>query len=149
VADPREDILERLVEVAAGVTGVATALRNPGRIEDLILPAIAINDGDEAVEDDEYGRGRPNTTYVRVTMTPEITIKVSDRHEDVGTALNVLRAALIKAVVSDTELAALCGGVNGLIRYQGCSTGLVFGRGMIGEMSISFGLVYVLRPPNL
>ena len=49
-------------------------------------------------------------------MTPEVMILLGALPERVGSALNELRAQLVKAVLSDAQLAALTG-PNGRIRY--------------------------------
>jgi hypothetical protein len=46
--DKREAILQRLVEIAAGVPGVVTAVRNQDELSERLRPAIAVFDGDEA-----------------------------------------------------------------------------------------------------
>ena len=56
-------------------------------------------------------------------MTPEIYLMLGAKPEDVGTAINGFRAAFIKAVLVDSELATIVGS-NGDIRYEGCATGL-------------------------
>lgn len=152
MTDVRESILARLVEIADGVSGVATAQRNPRQIDDIALPAILIFDADEQVVDGESLMSKPNTSpaplFIRQTMLPEILIKVSGLPEDVGGALNLLRSAFVKAVLTDGSLAALTTN-GGAIRYLGCATQLGHGRQMIGEMAVSIGLTYVLRPADL
>ena len=65
-------------------------------------------------EQDIAGRA-PNI----VEMTPEVLILLGATPERVGTALNELRAKLVKAVLTDAQLAALAG-TNGRVRYVGC-----------------------------
>jgi hypothetical protein len=79
---------------------------------------------------------------------PQVLIKIADAPETVGPALNTRRAALIKAVLTDAQLITLCTN-GGLLRYVGCSTQLAYGRQMVGEMAVAFGLTYVLRPTDL
>ena len=81
-------------------------------------------------------------------MTPEVLILLGALPERVGTALNELRALLIKAVLMDAQLTALVG-PNGRIRYAGCSTHLGQGRSMEGSMGVQFAFAYVLRPEQL
>ena len=45
--DKREAILARLVEIAAGLPGIATAVRNQDEISERSRPAIAVFDADE------------------------------------------------------------------------------------------------------
>lgn len=148
MADVREDILARLEAIAGGIVGIATVVRNASSIDDLDLPAIVVMDADEQVMEGEPATGKPNYAPVKVIMTPEILIKVSGRPEDVGGDLNDFRAALIKAVLEDTTLAALATN-GGRVKYLGCSTQLGVGRAQVGEMAVAFGITYVLRPPSL
>jgi hypothetical protein len=71
-ADPREQILSRLVALAQTVVNPRHVFRNKLRIADELLPAIAILDGDESPDDSGYGRGRPARAPLVVTMRPEI-----------------------------------------------------------------------------
>jgi hypothetical protein len=68
--------------------------------------------------------------------------------ERIGTALNEIRARLVKAVLTDAQLIALAG-PNGRVRYAGCSTHLGHGRSMEGAMGVHFTFAYVLRPEQL
>jgi hypothetical protein len=68
--------------------------------------------------------------------------------EELGTAINALRAQLVKAILTDTGLLAILGS-NGEARYEGCATALARGRSMEGEMGVSFSFAYVLRPEEL
>jgi hypothetical protein len=53
-------------------------------------------------------------------MMPEVLILLGARSDSVGSALNALRASLIKAVLTDSQLIALAG-QNGRERYAGCT----------------------------
>ena len=146
--DKRERILARLVEVAESLPGVGTVIRNSDVISEHKRPAIAIFDADESADEaaerqDHSGRA-PNL----VAMTPEVLILLGASPESVGSALNALRAKLIKAVLTDPQLMALTG-ANGRVRYAGCSTHLGHGRSMEGFMGVHFAFAYVLRADQL
>jgi hypothetical protein len=148
--DRREAILARLVDVAAGVPGVNSAVRNESALDELSTPLVAIYDADETVEDTDNGSHRPSNAPVRVGMTPEIYIVLGDKPEAVGTEINTIRLALINAVVGDTTLRELTGidmrsPARGDIRYQGCTTSLSIGRQMFGDCLVSFTFTYPLR----
>lgn len=146
--DTREDILQRLVAIAETIPGL-NVYRNVLKIPDARLPALSILDGDEVSNPNDIPTaGQPNTRFARMTMMPEIVIKVSDSSADVGSALNALRIALIKAVLSDADLAALHG-VSGRVWPTGLSTQLAYGRAMTGEMAVAFGITYRLLPDQL
>lgn len=148
--DRREAILVRIKEVLATYVPTNHAFRNRLRIPDELLkegPVAVVLDGDETPDDTAYGRGRPATTPVIVTMTPEIYTFVADAADVVGTSVNTLRGKIIKGVLTDETLVALCH--NGDIRYQGFMTGFAFGRSLEGEAGLSFAFQYVLRPTQL
>ena len=147
MADKRELLLSRLLVVAQGVSGVASAVRNKDEISDKARPAIVILDADEAADDADPSN-RPVRSPRRVAMTPEIYLLLGAKPEHVGPEINALRAKFIKAVLTDSELLAIVGS-NGDIRYEGCATSLARGRNMEGEMGISFSLTYTLRPEDL
>ena len=144
--DKRETILQRLVEIAKGVEDVATAVRNQDEISERSRPAIAIFDADESAA--EHATEHPGRAPNIVEMSPELLILLGAKPETVGSALNALRAKLIKAVLTDPQLTALAG-PNGHVRYAGCSTHLGHGRSMEGSMSVQFSFAYVLRPEQL
>lgn len=144
--DKREAILQRLVEIAEALEGVATAVRNQDEISERSRPAIAIFDADESAA--EHATEHPGRAPNIVEMSPEVLILLGAKPETVGSALNALRTRLIKAVLTDQQLVALAG-PNGDVRYAGCSTHLGHGRSMEGSMSVQFSFAYVLRPEQL
>ena len=75
-------------------------------------------------------------------------ILLGAKPEALGTAINILRARFVKAVLGDAELSSIVG-TNGEIRYEGCATALARGRSMEGEMGVSFSFTYVLQPEEL
>ena len=149
MTDKREQILVRLLGIAQGLPGIAAAFRNKDEISDRQRPCIVILDADEAADDaDPSGLARRPNAPRRIGMTPEIYLMLGAKPEDVGTAINGFRAAFIKAVLMDSELATIVGS-NGDIRYEGCATGLARGRNMEAEMGLSFTFSYILRPDEL
>ena len=146
--DRREQILQRLLEVAAAVPGVITAIRNQDEISERRRPAVAIFDADEIVDEASERQDHPGRAPNLVVMTPEVLILLGASPESIGTALNALRAKLVKAVLTDAQLIALAG-TNGRVRYAGCSTHLGHGRSMEGFMGVQFAFAYVLRPEQL
>ena len=146
--DKREAILARLVAIAGGFAEIKTAARNQDEVSERVRPAIVVFDADETADDGPQERGRGGQAPNIVEMTPETLILLGAAPESVGTALNAMRAKLVKAVLTDTQLATLTG-TNGRVRYLGCSTHLGHGRSMEGAMSIQFAFGYVLRPDQL
>jgi len=146
--DKREAILQRLVEIAAGLPGIAMAVRNQDEISEHTRPAIAVFDVDETADERAEQQGHPGRAPNIVEMTPEVLILLGAKPEHVGPALNELRARLVKAVLTDVQLSTLVGS-NGRVRYAGCSTHLGHGRSMEGSMGVHFTFAYVLRPEQL
>ena len=146
--DKREQILQRLLEVAAAVPGIATAVRNQDEISERRRPAVAIFDADEGIDEAAEHLSHPGRAPNLVVMTPEVLILLGASPESVGSSLNSLRAKLVKAVLTDAQLIALAG-PNGRVRYTGCSTHLGHGRSMEGFMGLQFAFTYVLRPEQL
>ncbi|MDE2284714.1 MAG: hypothetical protein KGK33_08890 [Hyphomicrobiales bacterium] len=146
--DKREAILQRLVEIAAGLPGIATAVRNQDEISEHARPAIAVFDADETADERAEQQGHPGRAPNIVEMTPEVLILLGAKPERVGPALNEVRAKLVRAVLIDAQLSTLAG-ANGRVRYAGCSTHLGHGRSMEGSMGVHFTFAYVLRPEQL
>ena len=146
--DKREAILARLLEVAAAIPGVVTAVRNQDEISERSRPAIAVFDGDETGDEPTAQQDHPGRAPNLIVMTPEVLILLGALPESVGSALNALRAKLVKAVLTDEQLIALVG-ANGRVRYAGCATHLGHGRSMEGSMGVQFTFAYVLRPEQL
>jgi hypothetical protein len=144
--DKREAILQRLVELAASLDGIACAVRNQDEISERTRPAIAIFDADESAA--EHVGDHPGRAPNIIEMAPELLILLGGKPGTVGSALNALRAKFIKAVLTDPQLVALTG-ANGHVRYAGCSTHLGHGRSMEGSMGVQFSFAYVLRPEQL
>ena len=128
--------------------GVATAVRNQDEISERARPAIAVFDADETADERADEQGHPGRAPNIVVMTPEVLILLGAAPESVGSALNALRAKLVKAVLTDAQLIALAG-PNGHVRYAGCTTHLGHGRSMEGSMGVHFAFAYVLRPEQL
>ena len=147
MTDRREMILTRLLEIAVGLDGIVAAFRNKDEISERQRPAVVILDADETA-DDADPNSRPSRAPRRVAMTPEIYILLGAKPEDLGTAINTLRARFVKAVLGDAQLSLIVGS-NGDLRYEGCATALARGRSMEGEMGVSFSFTYVLRPEVL
>jgi hypothetical protein len=146
--EKREAILARLVEIAAALPGIKTAVRNQDEVSERARPAIAIFDADETADERAEERGHSGRAPNIIEMSPETLILLGGAPEAVGTALNEMRAKFIKAVLTDAQLAALTG-PNGRVRYVGCGTHLGHGRSMEASMSVQFAFAYVLRPDQL
>jgi len=146
MADKREQILVRLTAIAEGLSGVALAGRNDIGIAESKRPAIVILDGNEQAEEPRSEKPRAPR---RVVMSPQIFVMATkDAGSNVGSELNAIRAALVKAAATDATLKSLVG-TNGEIQYQGCETGLARGRQVEGEMSVALSFAYILDPADL
>jgi hypothetical protein len=147
MTDTREDILERLREIGAAVTGINYAVRNVLDITESRLPAVVVLEGDEEPTI-EQARNRPAQIPIPMIMTPELCVVAIDGSETVGTTLNAFRAELIKDVTGDATLRTLVG-LNGAVKYRGMVSDLGLGRAMLGRMSLRFNIHYVIYPDQL
>lgn len=151
MTDKREMILARLFAVLKDIPGVVTCVRNRGELPDDKRPAITLLDSDETAQDKAFNRGRIAASPNFISLQPEIYVTLDSRKPDnklIGQDLNVLRARILKAVLTDGTLVSLCG-TNGEIRYLGCITDLARGRAMDGETGLTFAFIYVLNPSEL
>lgn len=147
--DVREEIIVRCLEIAASIEQVNYVDRNVATVdeEDGQLPAIILLDGDEVAIEDEPQR-RSVMAPRRFEMAPLFHISVSATRLEVGTDLNTLRRRLIRAVLSDSALAALYDR-NG-IRYDGLeSPRTESGRMVLSQRVLRFTITYILDPADL
>ncbi|TIX61101.1 MAG: hypothetical protein E5V25_24805, partial [Mesorhizobium sp.] len=104
--DLREAILVRLLVVAGAVDTSLSIRRNETDVSDSNLPAVILFDGEEVARDTDT-QGRPADAPRIIDMTPEVQFRLAGKGPEVGTSLNLLRAKLIDAVLSDSALLAL------------------------------------------
>jgi hypothetical protein len=151
MSDPREAIMVRLQAIAISVLGNSErAHRNRLDFPDADRdprPRIVILEGDEEVNDDVPGRGRPASGPRIVTAKPHVFLLAGAKSETVGTALNLLRAQYLKAVLTDGALAGIAH--KGEVNYAGMATGLAAGRTMQGEANLVLSIPYVMWPTEL
>lgn len=148
MTDTREAILVRLLAIYRTVEGVAKVARNEQVAEDWESPAILLLDSDEEAAPSEPGSSRPPNAPKLLTLTPETYVIFGGLPEKVGSELNRFRARIVKAVLTDVELAGLVGS-NGEIAYLGCATSLTRGRESIGDIGLNFEITYRLDPAGL
>jgi hypothetical protein len=143
--DRREEILLRLLSLAAAVEGIVKTARNTTEFPEQLRPAAVLFDGGEgAPEEMNPPRGRSIDASRVMVMTPQLVILLGEDEANVGSEINVLRARLLRTIQTDTTLAALTfKGVG--VAYLGCDTNLDAGRGTEAEMSFSYAIPYVLR----
>lgn len=149
--DRREQILIRLLAIAAGLVGENSTARNVVAIDEdsANLPAIVLLDGDESAIDDDPQR-RPSPVKRKVEMSPVLHIVMGSRPENIGSALNAVRAELIKAVVTDQQLMALVDTTRFGIRYDGMESARnEQGRLVVGQQFVRFTFTYMLIPAEL
>jgi hypothetical protein len=145
VTDVREDILARLLVVVASVPNIKTALRNNVDIQEELLPAVSVFDGDEESGGAEDRSARPPGRPYVARMIPEIV--VSERH-GTGSELGTFRREIIRRVLNDATLIAYVGG-NGAIRYMGCQTDFGWIRSQLNAMNVQFVFQYPLKIEEL
>ena len=151
MVDVREDILARLLVVVATIPNLRSAHRSNIDINETQLPAVVVLDGDEDTNDSTDFSMRPANRPTVVHMTPGLMIV--DQGDLVGSDLSVMRRALIKLVLTDTELNEQIVKTgkfgNGAIRYLGCQTDLGWARELHGALALQFLFKYTLNPNDL
>ena len=151
MADVREDILARLIEVVATIPNIWLATRNNVDITEDQMPAAIVLDGDEDLSGSPDLSAHPSNKPVAIQMTP--TIMILHQDPNVGAEIGELRRELIKRVLLDTELneQIVKTGVNGngAIRYLGCEVGTAWLRDLHGAMTARFMFKYWLKPNEL
>lgn len=145
MADLREDILARLIEVVATVPNVRSVHRNNTDISDDQMPAALILDGDEDVVAGNDG-SRPSNRPLLVEMTPEI--QIVEQSDAIGSDLTAFRSELIRLVLFDTTLNQQTG-TNGKISYLGCETSFGWNEKQYGALQMRFSFKYPLKPNDL
>jgi hypothetical protein len=151
MADVREDILVRLVELAGAIPGIRLAGRDETGLDETDLPAAVVLDGDEETDDVSDMSMRPPNRPTLVRMHPDILLI----HQSVsaGSDLNTMRRELLKLVLKDTNLneqiVKTGRNGNGVIRYLGCDSGFVQLRNTHGGMKAHFLFKYALKPEDL
>jgi hypothetical protein len=148
MADRREQIMQRLLAIATVTAGVRSAVRNRLEFSDIQLPVVSLLEGDEEIDLDVDRPNRPPDRPQLVQMIPQILIEVGETSAEMGPALNELRAALIKAITTDTELTARAG-FKGGVHYQGMQSDLGIGRTAFGQTALRFVIKYWLEPNKL
>lgn len=145
--DNREAIMARLVEIAGMVVPPANVARNTIDIPESALPALLIFDADEEADTSAESRSRPASGPIVVTMSPEIYLRLEGDSGEIGATINEYRRKLLKAVLTDQTLVALCKDRG--LGYGGMATGFAAGRSMMAEAGFSFSFTYVIRPEQL
>lgn len=134
----------RLVALAGGIVGDDNVARNRITLDDLSQSQIFVLEGDEEAEEDDL-TGRAPQVRRRVHMMPQIVPVCRAKADDIGSDINDLRAAVIAAVLNDSELHALTLNRRS-VRYEGMESDLAFGRQMIGQMALRFRITVIMKP---
>lgn len=158
MTDRREAILVRLLAIATAAPGAVTAARNRDAVADVESPAVIIYDGDEIVSettDAPFEIRRPAVKPRIVAMSPTIEVSLGDAPANAGTAINALRAYLLKTILQDQALASLVVSDMGSppvargIHYLGCTMGSGLGRSLQANLILNFAFTYVLSVEDL
>lgn len=147
MADTRELILTRLVDVCAGVTGIATAVRNQSDVLVSSRPAVIINDGAEDFLDAPGGEKLSRAQ--RVELSPQILILVhADTGAEAGTLLTLFRNRVVYAVLTDATLRDYVGTVGGM-RFEGTAVEPPSPESKEPRMDINIVFTYVFKLTDL
>ena len=148
MADVRELVLARLVEIIATIPNIRSAQRNNVDIAENQLPAGIVFDGDEETDGAQDLTSRLPPRPYPTRMMPEIII--AQQANEVGSDLTTLRRELIRRVLTDTELNSIVNTRgNGVIRYLGCQTDVGWMRSLHGALRAQFMFRYSLKPEEL
>ena len=144
--DKREQILARLYELCAGLTGIVAAARNALDVPGLARPGMVVQDGSEERLDSAQSDNRSGVT--RVELNAQVWLLVRGGAADVGPLMNMFRARLLYAITSDATLRSLTGTVGGL-RYDGCTVSEPTPETKEPRMDLNFTCVYTLAMSDL
>lgn len=165
----REQILDRIVAVLGGVSGVVTAARNRADLADTVdsdkFPAIIVLDGSE----DMVQQIAPNKSVrmppAIMCLKPEIFVILPQRDDatnltldgvpaPIGPELTLWRDLCLSALINDAILVGTGrqdGGLlttSGQMVYRGCSTDMATGRTLWGQVQLFVDFYYVWIPPT-
>lgn len=150
MADKREQIILRLMAIAATIDGIETVVRNRGLLKDEQRPAIVILDADESPASPSVTKipSRGGIMPSLINMRPEMYYLEKEariQNVQIGEKLNAVRMLVCAAIANDADLKALLG-PNGGIIYNGAITDLKSGSALTGEMKLDFTYRYVFDP---
>ena len=154
--DKREAILVRMLGVLTAIPPQLgydqhIVARNRGEFPEAKRPALVLLDGLEEQNPNFLtdNRGRQFMSPSIMTLRPQIFVLLKARervdNEGVGTELNTFRAAIVKALATDSALAALVG-ANGDISLKRVETDMQTGSTLQGQMRMDFWINYVFDP---
>lgn len=115
MADVREAILLRILDVVGAIDGIVATGRMVADVKGLARPAVLLHDGPEQALDLTPGERRSRVQLVE--MSPLITLKISADAGAIGSLLNIYRGRLLAALGGDADLATLIT-TNGAFRYD-------------------------------
>jgi len=152
MADVREDILARLLEVVGTLPNIRSVHRNNIDLIEAELPAVIVLDGDEESDGASDVSMKQSHRPYNVQMTPGIVVQVQDDNVVLGSIVTTFRRELIKRVLTDTELEQIVKTGrygNGAIRYLGCQTDVGWTRTGYAALTAQFMFKYSLKPDDL
>lgn len=151
--DVREQILSRIRAVLGTVAGAQLAARNRIPVSGASRPALVLQDGsEEECETENPGPRGSQKSLMR--LSPRVMILAGAPAESIGATLSTLRAALLPAILKDSQLLSLVGGPAGIrgqgqMRYSGCAVELQTGETQEAVMQLDFTFEYVLSLEDL
>lgn len=152
----REEILNRLATILAGISGIATFARNQILLEDAELPAVVLLDGSEDVVSKVVEMKTRWMPPVHVRMQPQIYVAIKKRdntsnttvngvYDPIGAEINHWRDMIRAAIEGDETLLDMLT-TEGQIFYRGMITDMQDGQPVQGQAVIKLDLHYVLMP---
>jgi hypothetical protein len=145
--DTRENILSRLAELCAAVTGVATVVRNRLDVRDLDRPLIVILDGSERMADPiDYGRDIWRADAQINELLPALAIHVRGSDSvDGGGLLSLYRTRVLAAVLNDSTMSSYVSRIN----YGGAEVATPTAEGQEYRMDLTLAFHYRFRREDM
>lgn len=168
----REQIIDRIVTVLGGISGVRVAARNRADLADVagtgieVFPAIVLLDGAEMMLSSILPQKSVLMPPALMRLRPEIFVLLRQRDDvknttldgqpaPVGPELSFWRDAVLSALINDSVLVGdggrTSGGLlttSGQIVYQGCQTDMASGRTLWGQLQVFIDFHYPWFPPR-
>lgn len=144
MADQRELILARIEQILRGASG-ATVKRMDSNFDEADYPGVVLLDGNEQpASPDSHG-----VAPQRMILQPVIAF-FGFAGDQAGPIMNAARVRIIKALLFDEGLVALCAaGSGGRMAYEGCTTESQLGEALLADMILNFSLTYIFKPQAL
>jgi hypothetical protein len=143
--DVREAILARMLVLLNAIPGEGDVARNQIVNDDGSPLRLVLIDGEEVLLDDGGLSNKPKLSPRPMKMYPLVVVGSIAKPKEIGTDLSVRRGKIIKAIETDSELAALTVKNTGG-RYTGIDNTFAAAFLTLAQAPMRFEFTYLLRP---